>query len=163
MADGFSIHYESAEVQAMTNRLLGKVQHPGPLMNTIKRYTKAITMKMFRGRRPDNAPVRGVRWPKLKDSTIKSKKAKMKRGKAIATRPMVETGKTRDSLKVLESSKRGFLFGTRHTNKGFPFPGMHNAGRFPFLFYEKKDYAQMVRMTIDHLKDSLKGFKSYSN
>ncbi len=148
----------------MIDKLLAKVKKPKKLLKNIQRWIHSLTMKMFRGRRPDTTGVRGVKWSKLAPSTIKAKKAKVRRGKAItAHRPMVETGKTRDSLKVLGESGSGFEYGTRRkSKKGFAFPGHHNKGKFPFLFISKKEYIQIERMVVDYLKDKMGNFKSYT-
>jgi hypothetical protein len=163
MADNIKIQMESREVERLIQGLLNKVERPKPLLKNAQRWIKATTMKMFRGKRPDTSGVRGVMWPKLKESTIRAKKAKVKRGTAIvADRPMVETGKMRDSIKVLQESERGFLFGTRiKSKKNFDYPGFHNAGRFPFLFLNRQDFNQIVKMTVDYLKDKLKSAKFY--
>lgn len=163
MADGISIEFETKEVESMIKGLLRKVNNPDKLMKLFKRWIHAQTMKMFRGRRPDKGMIRGAKWPKLKESTVKQKKALVKRGKAIvAARPMVRTGKTRDSLKVLESNKKGFVYGTRVKEKGFAYPGHWNKGKFPWLFLNKQDYAQMAKATTDFLKGKLKNFKAYT-
>jgi len=164
MADGISITAETKEVEAMIFRLAKKVENPATAMKTVQRWIKAQTMKMFRGRRPDTSGVRGVKWPKLAPSTIKQKKALVARGKAlVAHRPMVRTGDLRDSIKVLEKTKTGFLFGSRKkSKKGFPYPGHHNASKFPWLFLTKQDYVQVSRIFTDYLKDQLKNFKNYT-
>ncbi len=163
MADGISIEFETREVESMIKGLLKKVHNPVKLMKTLERWIHAQTMKMFRGRRPDKGMIRGVKWSKLKESTVKAKKALVKRGKAIvAARPMVRTGRTRDSLKVLESNKKGFVYGTRVKEKGFAYPGHHNKGNFPWLFLNKQDYAQMAKATTDYLKGKLRNYKSYT-
>lgn len=163
MADSISIEIETKEVEAMLTRLLKKVERPAVLLKNIERLVHALTMKMFRGRRPDTAPVRGVKWPKLKESTLKAKRAKVKRGKSIvAARPMVDTGKTRDTLKVLNRDSKGFTYGTRtKSNRGYPYPGHWNKSKFPFLFFTKTDFAQLSRMTVDYLDGVMKSFKNY--
>jgi len=163
MADTFTIEMETKEVETLIARLLKKVNNPGELMRTLERWLHAQTMKMFRGRRPDKAVIRGVKWDPLKPSTVKQKKALVKRGKAIvADRPMVRTGKLRDSLKVLERSKKGFEYGTRINNKGFSYGGHWNASKFPWLFLKKQDYAQMAKATTDYLSGILKNYKRYT-
>lgn len=164
MADGISIQFETKEVESMIKALLKKVNNPRKLMKTLERWIHAQTMKMFRGRRPDKTSIRGVKWPRLKDSTVKAKKALVKRGKAIvADRPMVRTGELRDDLKTLQSNKRGFEYGTRlKSRKNFPYPGHWNRGKFPWLFLKKQDYAQMALATTDFLKGKLKNFKAYT-
>jgi phage gpG-like protein len=166
MADTLSIDIETKEVEVMLSRLLNKVERPKPLMKNIQRLVNALTKKMLhlRGKRPDNGPVRGVQWPKLKESTIKAKRAKVKAGTAIvAERPMVETGELRDTLKILsEDSDGSFVYGTRtKSKKGFNYPGFHNKGRFPFLFLRKEDFNQISKMTVDYLEEKMKSFKSY--
>ncbi len=149
----------------MIDSLLAKVKKPKKLLKNIQRWIHALTMKMFRGKRPDNAPVRGVKWPHLAPSTMKAKKAKVRRGKAIvAARPMVESGRTRDTLKVLGESGSGFEYGTRQkSKKGFAYPGYHNKGKFPFIFISRREYIQIERMVVDYLKDKMSNFKSYTN
>jgi phage gpG-like protein len=161
MADSASIEFDTREVEKMTTELLRKVQHPQKLLRLLERVVNAVTKKMFRGRRPDNAVVRGVKWQKLKTSTIKSKRARKKSGKTIAIRPMVDSGELRDSLKILSHGKTGFIYGTRKKSKrGFDYPA-HQAKRFPWLFLTKKDFLQFERATIDFLNDSLKNYKTY--
>jgi len=163
MADTLNIEFETKEVESMIKQLLRKVENPKKLMSTLERWIHAQTMKMFRGRRPDKASIRGVKWPALQPSTVKQKKALVKRGKAIvADRPMVRTGKLRDSLKVLEKNNKGFVYGTRIKKKGFAYPGHWNAEKFPWLFLRKQDYAQMAKATTDYLKDRLKNYKHYT-
>ncbi len=164
MADGLQIQADTAQVEQMVQGLLNKVERPKPLLKLMQRWMLAVTMKMFRGRRPDTAPVRGVKWPKLKESTIKAKKARVKRGKSVvAARPMVDTAKLRDSIKVLEEGRKGFLFGSRvRSDKNFPYPAHHNAGKFPWLFLTKKDFDQITKMTVDFLKDNLKSSRFYT-
>ena len=155
VADGMSIHLETREVNEMINKLLNKVERPKPLLKKVQRFIHYLTMKMFRGVRPDTRGVRGVKWPKLAKSTIKAKKAKVASGKAIAShRPMVETGYLRDSIKVLGQTDKGFLYGSRAKSKGgFSYGGHHNKGRFPWLFLRKDDFLQIQQMTVDYLTD----------
>jgi len=154
VADGMSIHLETREVNEMINKLLNRVERPRPLLKNVQRWIHSLTMSMFRGRRPDNTMVRGVRWPHLAESTIKAKRAKMARGRAIAERPMIETGRLRDSIKVLGETDRGFLYGSRAKSKGgFSYGGHHNKGRFPWLFLRKDDFLQIQQMTVDYLTD----------
>ena len=159
MADGITIEFEDEEVERLLSTILKRVKNPGKLMRNIERYVKAVTMKMFRGARPDTKGVRGQIWKKLAPSTIASKAQKRKNGKSIAVhRPLVETGKLRDSLRVLRRSKLGFIFGTRVRSKdNFPYPGMHQVGgrnlpKRKFLFLTNQDLQQIVKMTIDHIK-----------
>ena len=161
--DTFEIIMETKEVEGMLKRLLSRVENPRRLIETLKKWVHSQTMLMFRGRRPDNSIVRGVKWPKLKPETVKHKKALVKRGKAIvADRPMVRTGRMRDSLKVLSSDGKGFVYGTNtKSKKGFPYPGHWNTKKFPWLFLTKKDYAQLTKATIDYLNGHLKSFKTY--
>ena len=85
----------------------------------------------------------------------------MKKGGAIASdRPLVLTGALRDSLKVINRSARGFVYGTNLKGKGgFPYPGIHQVGsaknNLParrWLFLTNGDLQQMVKMTIDHIR-----------
>ena len=163
MADIISIEVETAEVERMLRGLLKKVAKPKPLLKNIQRLVHALTMKMFRGKRPDTSGVRGVKWPKLKRSTIRSKRAKVARGKSlVAARPMVDSGRTRDSLKILSQDADGFVYGTNvKSKKGFPYPGHHNKGKFPFLFLRGEDFLQMESMTVDYLEGVMKNFKNY--
>jgi len=159
------IQIETKEVQTMLNRLLKKVENPKKLMRNVQRWINYLTMKMFRGARPDNSQVRGVKWPQLADSTLQQKRAKVKRGASlVAARPMVDTGTLRDSLKVLQEDKDGgFIYGTKtKSKKGFSYPGFHNAGRFPWLFIRKTEFPQMQQMTVDYLEGKIKSFKSYA-
>jgi hypothetical protein len=159
-----SFSADTKQVERMMNDLLKKVRQPKKLMSSVERYVAAMTVKMFRGPRPDTVGVRGVKWPKLADSTIKQKRALVKRGKAIvADRPMVRTGMTRDSLKVLSREEKGFLYGTNiKSKKGFPYPGYHNQTKFPWLFLRKHDFAQMTKMIVDFLEGKMSAFKNYS-
>jgi len=160
-----AIELETKEVQSMLNKLLRKVENPKKLMRNVQRWLHYLTMKMFRGRRPDTTGVRGVRWPQLSMSTIKSKRAKVKRGRSIvAARPMVDTGELRDSLKVLsEDTKGGFVYGSRKKSKGgFSYGGYHNAGKFPWLFIKRREYAQIQSMVVDFLEDKMRNFKTYA-
>lgn len=163
MADSLSIDFETKETVKKIDILLKRVGSPKELMTTLKRWIHAETMRMLRGRRPDKIPIRGEKWKPLKESTVKQKKALVKRGKAIvADRPMVRTGKLRDSLKVLNSNLKGFEYGTRvKSKKGFAYPGFHNAANFLWLFLRERDYQQMALATTDYLKGKLKNFKTY--
>jgi phage gpG-like protein len=163
MKPAIDISFETEEAQKNISNLIGRVENPKPLLNLLQRWLHAQTIKMFIGRRPDNTIVRGVKWPKLKPSTIKNKKNRVKRGKSIvASRPMVDTGKLMGSLKVLSKNKNGFVYGTNaKSKKGFNYPGHWNASRFPWLFLTKNDYNQMVKATIDFLNNKLKTFKNY--
>lgn len=164
MSTGLNIDFETTQVEKAIAKTISKLNNPTPLLNLMKRWIHAQTMKMFIGRRPDRTPVRGVSWPRLKQSTINQKKQLVKKGKAlVADRPMVRTGKLRDSLKVLQSNKNGFTYGTTaKSKKGFQYPGHWNIGKFKWLFLNKNDYAQIVKMTVDFLKDRLKNHKNYT-
>jgi len=169
----FDITVDDRQVQKMIGNLLNKVERPKPLMSKIERYVNAITFQMFDGKRPDTSGVRGVKWKKLAPSTIKQKKALAKRGGLASgtapRRPLVRTGKMRDSLKVLKRSDRGFEYGTRlKSKKGFPYPGVHNAGgkngrppQRPWIFLTRDDFAQIASMTVDFLEDVRKSFRKY--
>jgi len=163
MPDSISMSFDTKQADKMLSDLLNKVQRPAKLMERVQGYVDAVTLKMFTGRRPDTSGVRGQKWPKLKLSTIKQKRALVKRGLAeVADRPMVRTGRTRDSLKVLEKSQKGFVYGTRQkSEKGFSYPGYHNKNKFPFLFFREKDYAQMTKMVVDYLEGALKSASNY--
>lgn len=155
--------FETKEVEKMIEQQLSQVKKPRELILAISKWIDYMTKKFFFGRRPDNVSVRGVRWPKLKQSTIDNKKNLVKRGKAIvAERPMVSTGAFRDSIKVLEKNKKGFLFGTRKKSKGFNYPGYHNSTKFPWLFISKKEYDIISEMTVDFIKKQLRNFRFYA-
>jgi hypothetical protein len=66
----------------------------------------------------------------------------------------------RDSLTVLKTTDRGFVYGTNiKSNKGFSYPGFHNSkGGRKFLFLTKEDFAQMIQIVIDYLKDLKSNF-----
>ncbi len=170
MSDNFEIKMDTREFDRQIKELMTKVKRPAKLMTMLRRYTNAMTMRMFRSRpRADTSVVRGVKWAKLKKSTKKQKKALKKDGKSLQIfRPLVRTGSLRDSLKILEKKSKGFKYGTRIKNKkGFHYPGVHQNGRGKvpkreFLFYTEKDFKQMVRITVDYLEDDLKGIKHYT-
>ena len=168
MADGFTISFEDEQVERLIIRLLRKVKSPKKLMDQVKRYVHAVTMQMYRGERPDTKAKRGQTWAKLKPETIRQKAALKRRGKAIEIhRPLVRTGKARDSLKVLQDNPKGFIYGTKiRSNKGFPYMGVHQKGdsknpQRKSIFLNRHDLRQVVKMTIDYLKDKEFGFKKY--
>lgn len=159
MADGITIDFDNKDVERLLNKYLRNLRNSSALITRMGRYVHAMTMKMFRGRRPDTVGVRGQKWPKLAKSTLKSKLAAQKRGAAITSkRPLVYSGELRDSLKVLRKTKNGFEYGTNvKSRKGFPYPGIHQTGgknlpQRKFLFLTRKDLQQMVKMTIDHIR-----------
>jgi len=163
--DGLTITVEQKDVDRMLNRLIKKLDNPKPLLKELSRYVRALTMKMFVGRRPDNTMVRGVKWDRLKDSTLKQKRALVKRGKAVASdRPLVRTGKMRGSLKsdsAIKMQKNGFTYGTDvRSEKGFPYPGLHNKGdgKIPkrkWLFLTMDELNQMAHATKQYLDGTL--------
>ena len=164
MADGLSIDIETKEVEVMLSRLLKKVEKPKELMKTLERVVMALTKNMFTATpRPDTKGRRSVKWPKLKQSTINAKKARVKGGKSlVAARPMVDTGALRDSIKVLDRNNKGFVIGTKEkSDKNFNYPGFHNKGRFPMFFLSKQDFTMFQQATVDFLNGVLKNFKSY--
>jgi len=170
MPDGITITFEKKEAERLINKLLKRVKNPRKLVKTWKKYVAAVTFQMFKGRRPDTSPRRGVKWPKLAKSTLKQKAALRKRGKAIEIqRPLVRTGDMRDSLKVLKETNKGFVYGTRiKSRKGFSYAGVHNVGgkmgRPPmrkWLFLSDHDWRQIVKMAIDYLNGNLKAHRSY--
>ena len=170
VADGLSITYDSTEHDKLIAKLLARVQRPKRLINAIARYTNAITMQMFRGRRADTVGKRGQKWPKLAKSTIEQKRALKRKGRAIQVhRPLVRTGKLRDSLKVIERKEKGFVYGTRaRSAKGALYGGIHNKGgkrgRPPqrkWLFFTRHDTRQMVKMIVDYLENKLKRYNRY--
>lgn len=168
MADGITISFEDKEVERMIVKLLRKVKNPAKLMKQVERYVHAVTMKMFRGLRPDTRGKRGQTWEKLKPETIKQKAALKKRGLAIEIhRPLVRTGAARDSLKVLESRKKGFTYGTKIKSKsGFPYMGVHQAGdaknpQRKSIFLNNHNLRQIIKMTVDYLKGIEINYKKY--
>jgi len=170
MADGITITFEKREAEAMINRLLRRVQNPAELVKTWKGYVGAVTHQMLDSGLPraDSGVVRGVRWPKLKQSTIEQKAALKKRGLAIEIqRPLVRTGELRDSLKIIRTDAKGFVYGTtKRSKKGYPYPGVHNVGgghipQRKWLFLNDHDWRQIVKMTIDYLNGQIKTYRSY--
>lgn len=149
----------------MIGAMLRKLDNPKRLIRQIERYVHAATRQMFRGRRPDTNGRRGVKWKKLEPATIDEKIRLKKAGKLGTTsprRPMVRSGRLRDSLRVLERSAKGFIYGTRiKSKKGFSYGGYHNANNFPWLFLTKQDVAQMAKMTKDFLQGKLKLARRY--
>lgn len=162
MADGINLDMDTRDVDRMLGRLLNRVEQPAPLMKQVEKYVHAVTKQMFRGRRPDTTGKRGVRWPPLAESTKWRKRAK-----GYADRPLVATGKMRDSLRVLRRASKGFKYGTTvKSRKGFAYPGLHNVGgpKVPqrrWLFLTRKDYTQMAQMAVDFLEGRLKGWRRY--
>ena len=162
---GLHVEIDSKEVEEMLNMFMSKVKNPKPLMKVVRRYVNAVTMKMFHGPRPDTGGVRGVKWPKLAESTRWAKAAARKRGAAIETnRPLVRTGEMRDSIKVLrEDAQGGFVYGTNvRSKKGFLYPGIHNTGGNPnppqrkWLFLTGLDLRQLTQFAIDHVLGKIK-------
>ena len=169
MADGITIKFEDAEIESLVKRLLRRVKNPMKLMKGVKRYVPAVTMQMFRGTRPDTRGKRGQTWAKLKPATIRQKAALRKRGLAIEIhRPLVRTGKARDSLKVLEDHPKGFVYGTKVKSKdGFPYMGVHQkgAGKIPqrkSIFLNEHNLRQIIKMTVDYLKGIEVQYKAYT-
>ncbi len=167
MATGMKMHFDTKEVLRMTNKLSSRTRNPMPLLKLMSRFLLAQTMSMFKGRRPDVKSKRGVQWPKLKPATIAQNQNMAKKGTLTGTndprRPMLRTGDMMDSVEITDLSRKGFSIETDHVNEeGFPYPAVHNKGRFPWLFIEsKKEYAQLIKMTIDHLKGERKSMRSY--
>jgi len=150
---------DSEQVERLISWLLVNVQNPKPLLRKVEKYVGAVTKQMFAGRRPDIREQRGQLWERLSPNTIKQKAALRARGAAIAIhRPLVRTGKARDSLRVLRRSERGFVYGTDVRNeKGFPYMTAHQTGTPTIpqrlsIFLTKHDLRQIVKMTIDHLR-----------
>ena len=170
MAEGFTVEFDTREAERMLSSLLDRVNRPKRLMQAMSRYVNSVTFQMFSGRRADTSGKRGVKWPPLSQETIMAKRAALARGAAIEEdRPLVRTGKMRDSLKVLERADKGFVYGTRlRSKKGFSYPAIHNTGgsgskppQRPWLFLTPHDFAQMAKMTKDYLENRLQGFTSY--
>lgn len=153
----------------MVNELLNRIQNPAPLLKVAANYTQSETRKMFRGKRPDTIGVRGEHWPKLAASTLKAKKAAVARGDAIeAARPLVRTGKLRNSLEsksAIQLSKKGFQYGTNvKSNRGFPYPGVHQVGDPPvpqrrWLFLTKENLMQIAIWCKEYLQGQLSKLK----
>jgi len=161
---------EDKGTHEMLEGLLKRLQHPEPLIKTLARYTRALTMQMFRGKRPDKSSIRGKTWGPLAEKTILQKRVLMKAGKAIvADRPLVRTGKLRDSLSSDSAIKiypKGFSYGTNVVSKkGFSYPGFHQVGddRVParrWLFLRKEELYQMTVTTRDWIENKLKEMKA---
>ena len=145
----------------MIEKLIRKIDDPKPLLRIIGRFIRTQTAMMFR-RSPEIRPVRGVKWDDLKDSTIKKKKSLVKNGKAISgDRAMIEKGYLRDDLlsnRAIKIKNKGLEYGTdRRSNKGFPYPGIHQTGgnNLPqrrWLFLTKDELMQIAVTTRDWLK-----------
>lgn len=168
MADEITIEFKDEEVQKLLNKLIKRLSKPQKLIRQMERYVHAITLKMFHGRRADTMGVRGVNWEKLTPSTKKQKAALAKRGMAVEiNRPLVRTGKMRDSIGVIKKGLKGFVYGTEvRSNSGFPYPGAHQAGggnlpQRKFIFLNRNDLRQLVRMSIDFIKNREFGYKKY--
>jgi len=161
-----SIKFEHKNALRVIEKQLQLLNYPKKLIRILERYIHAVTMQMFRGQRPDTGGRRDVKWPKLADSTI-TQKILMHRngtlsGGATPSRPMVRTGRLRDSLKILNRTKNGFIYGTRILSKnGFSYPGYHNVNKFPWLFINNKDIAQFAKIVRDYLRNNLKTVNGY--
>jgi len=150
------IKLKTKVVESFIATMLRNLPNVKKLLRLVLNHVKAQTREMFR-KRPDKRNVRGVRWPENAQSTVDRKKALMKVGKAIASRPMIETGEGRDSLRVLRESKTGFVFGTDKKRKdGFAYLAHHNSGKYPFIFLNDEDKAKFEVLLIDHLKNCMK-------
>jgi hypothetical protein len=158
MQAGLRLVVETREVEQMLTTLIQRTKNPGPLLKQVERYINVVTLGMFfKTPRPDTGGRRGILWPKLKWSTIARKRQLVKQGKAIsADRPLVETGKMRDSIRVLSRSSNGFVYGTDVKSKdGFNYPGFHNESR-PWLFLTNDDFQVIGQMAADHISGTLK-------
>jgi phage gpG-like protein len=160
---GLSITIDDQETYRMIEKLIRKIDDPKPLLQVIGRYIRAQTKKMFVGRRPDTGGVRGEKWQKLANSTIRKKLAMKKNGGVAgnARRPLVETGMLKDDLlsnRSIKIKNKGLEYGTdRRSNKGFPYPGIHQTGgnNLPqrrWLFLTKDELMQIAVTTRDWLK-----------
>ena len=156
MTKNSAVSIDTRNVTKMLVGLLVKMENPSPFVNDVLRYVKAVTMMMFR-KRPDNAPVRGVSWPKLAKTTLRQKITLEQ-----ARRPLIATGAMRESIRVLYKIKTGFVYGSLlRSADGFSFPAAHNVGgstpgrppKREWLFLNKEDYGQMLSMAIQYLKD----------
>ncbi len=161
-----TITIDNTETMAMIEGLISKLKNPEPLLNVVGKYLQANTMKMFVGNRPDTSSVRGEKWPKLADSTIQRKLAQKKSGLIIgdARRPLVATGKMKDSLltkAAIRVNKHGLVYGTEvRGRKGFLYPAAHQTGtsKMPqrrFLFVNETELNQIANTTKQWLEGNL--------
>jgi phage gpG-like protein len=157
-----SVTIDNKETFEMIENLIRKLDKPEPLLKIIGQYLRSLTAKMFSGARPDAGGVRGEKWPPLKTSTIQRKLASAKRGLGIqignARRPLVATGTLKDSLlsdSAIKVSGKGLVYGTDvKSNKGFPYPGIHQLGgtnlpKRRWLFLNNAELTQIAYTTRD--------------
>lgn len=171
MNSGLSVTIDNRETFELIERKLRLLNNPAPLLLSIGRYMRALTLQIMRDRRADNAPVRGESWPKLSERTMMAKRAMQKRGLAVnANRPLVLSGKMVNSLKndsAIKISRNGIAYGTDvKSEKGFPYPGFHQVGddKVParrWLFLTTTELRQILQMSIDYIHKNLKAFRSY--
>ena len=164
MADsGFSVTIDNKDTLRKIEKLLGKVKKPKPLLTIIGRYIQAQTKKMFIGRRPDINVIRGEKWGKLAEFTIRKKEQLKAMGKLIGSprRPLVQTGALKRSLLrkgSLKVDNRGLEYGTEvKSDKGFSYPALHQVGKrkMPkrrFLFITEQELYQIANTTAQWLK-----------
>ena len=171
MAQEFAdVTIDDREVLAMLTEKISKLDNPKPMLTVAGRYIRALTAKMFKGKRPDVGGVRGEKWPKPKLKTIQQKKAM---GVSAARRPLVRTAKLRKSLFAsgsLKVRKKGLEYGTDVTNeKGFPYPAIHQIGspktNLPqrrWLFLTKDELLQIAEIAKDYIEGLMKSPKEYA-
>lgn len=163
---GLDITIDDREVYDMINTLIRRIDNPQPLLKTIGRYIRALTKQMFVGKRPDTSTVRGEKWDKLAESTLNNKKQLRAKGLMIGNpaRPLVRTGKLKDDLlseRAIKIKGKGLEYGTeRKSNKGFPYPGIHQIGgkNLParrWLFLTKSELNQIAHSTKDFILGKL--------
>lgn len=146
--------FENAEIVQMVSKLEGRVKNPEPFLRRVAKYVQKNTMQMF-SKRPDLHQVRTVRWKPLAKSTIEAKRRAKKEGRAIATtRPLVFTGKLKESLasvNAIQISGKNTTYGT-----DLPFAQYHQRGgtklpKRPFLFITKSERNEIGRMIKKYL------------
>jgi len=150
---------------------LRKLRDPDPVLWNIGRFSRALTFQMFNGRRPDTTVVRGEKWNPLKITTLAQKRALLKKGQAlVADRPLVRSGKLRDSLmsdRSIQVRSKGMSYGTDVRDaRGYPYPAIHQTGsgyvpKRRFLFWTDADLQQILKMAIDHIENKLLDFNAY--
>ena len=163
-----SVTIDNAETFNMIEGLIKKLEKPEPLLKVVGGYVQSETIKMFNGPRPDTTAVRGVKWPKLKESTIFKKRAMFKNGKITGgnpNRPLIESGLLRDDLmssRAIKIQNKGLIYGTNQRNKkGFLYPAVHQTGtkvgHIPqrrWLFLNETNLNQIANMTKEYIESN---------
>jgi phage gpG-like protein len=162
---------DDREVYAMIERLIKRIDNPAPLLQTVGRYIRVLTKKMFTGARPDTQGVRGEKWDKLAESTLAHKKQLRAKGQSIGNpaRPLVRTGMLKDDLlskRAIKIKGKGLEYGTdRKSNMGFPSPAIHQVGGriLParrWLFLRREELMQIAQTTREYLMGMLKELRA---